>query len=169
MSPVRRAPSIGWLTSLLVAYTTADAREQLLSTLAQATEDLGLALASLSEAYELLDESSAERLEQGLFRPVQLAYGRARRTHAEFAERHGLSGRTFEPASPGAPSKGVKGFLDSAVHAVSDANGKLATLQDSMLPVEVGDPQLRAGLEEVRGLIDHLGAHARELERPIGR
>lgn len=150
-------------------YTTADARQQLLDTLAEATADLGIALASLTEAYELLDESSGDRLEQGLFRPVQLAYGRARRTHAEFAERHGLEGRTFEPSIPGAPSKGVKGFLDSAVQAVSDANGTLATLQDSMLPVEVGDAQLRAGLEDVRGLIDGLGTQARELARTIGR
>ncbi len=152
-----------------MTYTTADGRQQLLDTLAKATEALGLALASLTEAYELLDESSAERLERGLFRPVQLAYGRARRTHADFAARHGLSGRTFEPSVPGAPSMGVKGFLDSAVQAVGQANGMLATLQDSLLPVEVGDAQVRAGLEEVRSLIDGLGARARELTRTIGR
>jgi hypothetical protein len=154
---------------LIVAYTTADGRQQLLDTLAQATDELGLALASLTEAYELLDESTADKLEQELFRPVQTAYGRAKRTHAEFAERHGLAGREFAPAIPGAPSRGVKGFIDSAMQAVTDADAALATLQDSMLPVEVGDPQLRRGLEEVRSLLDELGPRARELLRRLGR
>ncbi|TMK24264.1 MAG: hypothetical protein E6G62_08820, partial [Actinobacteria bacterium] len=71
-------------------YTTADARQQLLDAVAEATEALAAALAALGEAYEQLDERNADVLEQELFRPVQLAYGRARRTHAAFAERHGL-------------------------------------------------------------------------------
>jgi hypothetical protein len=152
-----------------VAYSTLDARQQLLDTLAQATDALAVALASLSEAYEQLDDQSAERLEESLFRPVQTAYGRAKRTHAEFAERHGMDSRPFAPAAQGAPSKGVRGFLDSAVEAVSSADRTLATLQDSMLPVEVGDPQLRAGLEEVRTLLDTIRGRARELLRTLGR
>jgi ABC-type transporter Mla subunit MlaD len=152
-----------------VPYATADARQQLLDTLAEATEDLARALASLTEAYEMLDENSAERLEQALFVPVQVAYGRARRTYTEFAGRVGLPGRAFAPPVAGAPGKGIKGFLDDAVQAVSDANGTLATLQDSLLPVEVGDAQLRAGLEQVRTQLDGVGARARELGRTIGR
>ncbi len=152
-----------------MAYSTADARQQLLDTLAQATEELGVALAWLSDAYELLDENSAEKLERGLFRPVQMAYARARRTHAEFADRHGLPGREFRPAVRGAPSRGARGFIDVAVQSVLAADATLATLQDSMLPVEVGDPQLRAGLEEVRTLLDEVAANARELVRTLGR
>jgi hypothetical protein len=152
-----------------VPYATADARQQLLDTLADATEDLARALASLTEAYELLDENSAEQLEQALFVPVQVAYGRARRTHQEFASRVSLPDRAFAPSLAGAPGKGVKGFLDDAVQAVSDANGTLATLQDSMLPVEVGDAPLRAGLEQVRMQLDGVGTRARELMRTIGR
>jgi hypothetical protein len=152
-----------------VPYATADARQQLLDTLADAIEDLARALASLSEAYELLDENSAEKLEQALFVPVQVAYGRAQQTYARFADRVGLPARAFAPSVAGAPGKGVKGFLDDAVQAVSDANGTLATLQDSMLPVEVGDAQLRAGLEQVRTHLDGVGARARELVRTIGR
>jgi hypothetical protein len=152
-----------------VAYSTADARQQLLDTIASAADEIGVAIASLSEAYEELDEPTAEKLEQQLFRPVQLAYGRAKRTHAEFAARHGLEGRIFEAATPRAPSLGVKGFLQSAVEAVERADGELATLQDSMLPVEVGDPELRAGLEAVRSALDHTRAHARELVRTLGR
>jgi hypothetical protein len=152
-----------------VAYTTADARQQLLDTLAKAAEELGLALASLTEAYEQLDEQNAEKLEQELFRPVQMAYGRAKRTHAEFAFRHELAGRPFPAPTPGAPSRGVKGFVESAVDAVERADATLATLQDSMLPVEVGDPELRAGLEAVRLALDHTRAHAREFVRTLGR
>jgi hypothetical protein len=152
-----------------VPYTTADARQQLLDSLANAAEDLGVALASLTEAYEQLDEQNAEKLEQELFRPVQMAYGRAKRTHAEFADRHRLPGRSFPAPVPGAPSRGVKGFVESAVDAVERADATLATLQDSMLPVEVGDPPLRAGLEGVRSALDHTRAHAREFVRTFGR
>ena len=98
-----------------------------------------------------------------------MAYARARRAHAAFAERHGLPGATFEAAVAGAPSRGVKGFLDGAVHAIADADRMLATLQDSMLPVEVGDVELRADLEQVRMLLQGLGTRARELVRTLGR
>ncbi len=152
-----------------VPYTTADARQQLLDTVAEAADALGSALASLSEAYELLDEGNADRMEEALFRPVQTAYGRARRTHADFAARHGLPDREFTPAIAGAPSKGARGFLDSAVAAIGHADQLLATLQDSMLPIEVGDAELRADLEDVRSRLGGLGTRARELERTLGR
>ncbi len=152
-----------------MAYTNAQARTQLLDTLAQATEEIASALASLSEAYEQLDEHSAERLEGELFRPVQMAYGRAKRTHKEFAQRHELAGREFASAPEGAPSRGVRAFVDAAMDAVGRADGTLATLQDSMLPVEVGDAELRAGLEEVRTLLGPLRGRAREFVRTLGR
>ena len=152
-----------------MAYISAEARQQLLDALGEATDKIGLALASLGAAYEQLDTDTAEKLEADLFRPVQLAYGRARRTYAGFAERHGLQGRTFEPASAGARSTGVKGFLDSAVEAVGEADSALAQLQDSMMPVEVGDAELRAGLAEVRALVGGLRRQARDLVRTLGR
>ena len=152
-----------------MVQTTVEARQQMLDTLAEATDGIGFALASLGAAYEQLDVSSADELEAELFRPVQLAYGRARRTHAEFARRHGLSRREFEPSSAGLPSTGAKRFIDNAVVAVGKADTSLADLQDSMLPVEVGDPELRAGLAELRGLVGNLAQRAREVVRTIGR
>jgi len=152
-----------------MTYTTADGRRQLLDGLARAVEEIGVALAALGEAYELLDERTAERLEQELFRPVQSAYGRAQRTYAGFAERHGLPERTFESAPQGAPSTGVKGFIEATVEAAGRADGELAALQDSMLPIEVGDAELRAGLQEVRELLGELRGRARELVRTLGR
>src|SRR5450755_1191 len=100
-----------------MAYTTAEGREQVLDDLAAATERIAIALACLGEAYEHLDDHSAETLEAALFRPVQLAYGRAQRTHAEFARRHGLEVRTFEAASPGLQSQTVHDLIASAVEA----------------------------------------------------
>jgi hypothetical protein len=152
-----------------MAYTNAQARQQLLDTLARATEEIASALASLSEAYEQLDEHNAERLEEELFRPVQLAYGRAKRTHTEFAQRHDLPSREFVAAAAGAPSRGTRAFIDGAMDALGRADGQLATLQDSMLPVEVGDAELRAGLAEVRKLLSPLRGRAREFVRTLGR
>jgi hypothetical protein len=152
-----------------VTYTTADGRQQVLDALARAIEEIGVAIAALGEAYELLDEQTADRLEQELFKPVRSAYGRAQRTYAGFAERHELPSRTFAAASQGAPSTGVKGFIDSALDAAGRADGELAALQDSMLPIEVGDAELRAGLQEVRELIGQLRRQARELVRTLGR
>jgi hypothetical protein len=100
---------------------------------------------------------------------VQAAYGRAQRTYAGFAERHDLPAGTFEPAPAGAPSTGVKGFIESAVQAADRADGELAALQDSMLPIEVGDAEVRAGLQEVRELLGELRSRARELVRRLGR
>ena len=152
-----------------MAYATAEARHDLLDTIAGATERIGAALAALGAAYEQLDEQSADRLESELFRPVQLAYGRARRTHAEFAERHGLPGRAFEPATPGHASQGVKGYIDSAIESITAADAELSTLQDSMLPVEVGDPELRAGLSDVRELLADLRSRGRRFVSLFGR
>src|SRR5437764_2940306 len=142
-------------------YANVEARQQLLDALAQATDHLAQALASLGAAYEQLDDQQADRLEAELFRPVQLAYGRAKRTHAEFARRYGLPGRDFAMASPGLPSTGVKGFIENAVDAVARAEAELVALQDSFMPIEFGDPDLRAGLTDVRRLIDGLSRDAR--------
>jgi hypothetical protein len=84
-------------------------------------------------------------------------------------ERHGLPARTFEPASAGLPSRGVKGFLDVALSAVAEADGVLSRLQDSMRPVEVGDAELRAGLSAVRRQVSDLPGRARAIVRTLGR
>ena len=152
-----------------MAYSTEEARIQLLDDLAHAIDEIGVALAALGAAYELLDERTADQLEEELFRPVQVAYGRAQRTHAGFAERHGLPGRTFEPSTAGRPSQGAKSFLDAAVEAVEEADHLLVEIQDSMMPVEVGDAQLRAGLAEARELVAPLAGRAHELVRILGR
>jgi hypothetical protein len=157
-------------TSLMgVAYITAEARQELLDTVAEATDELGVALGALGDAYEQLDERSADRLEEELFRPVQVAYGRAKRVHADFAARYGLPGRTFAAASPGLPSTGVKGFLEATVDALGLADAILVELQDSMSPVEVGDAELRAGLAEVRALLGELSGRPQRFVSLFGR
>jgi hypothetical protein len=152
-----------------MSYTTAEGRQQVLDALGAAADEIAVALALLSEAYEHLDEQAAERLEEQLFQPVQAAYGRAKRVFAGFAERHGFAGRTFQTPSPVAPSSGTKGLIDAAVDAAARADSMLAELQDSMLPIEVGDVELRAGLAEVRELVGGLRGRAREVTRTLGR
>jgi len=152
-----------------MTYVSAEARQELLDTIADAIDELGVALAALGEAYEQLDERTADTLEEQLFRPVQLAYGKAQRTYSGFGQRFGLNTRAFEPAVRSVPSTGVKGFVADAVDAVSQADGDLAELQDSMMPVEVGDAELRAGLADVRELLADVRARAGGLLRTFGR
>jgi hypothetical protein len=155
--------------SVVMAYSTAEARQELLDTLAEAADALGYALSCLGEAYDRLDEHNGDRLEEELFRPVQAAYGRAKQTHSEFAARHGLPGREFAQQPAGVSSPGAAGFVSQAVDAVAEADAGLAELQDSMLPVEAGDPELRAGLQAVRDRIGGLPARARGWLRTLGR
>ena len=152
-----------------MAYTSAEARQDLLDGFAEAIDGIGLALAALGAAYEQLDEHNADRLEEELFGPVQRAYGRAKSTYAQFAGRHGMVVRAFEAPAPGLPSTGAKGFIDNAVAAVAEADGALSALQDSSLPTEVGDIELRAALTDVREQLGGVRRRARELERTLGR
>jgi hypothetical protein len=142
---------------------------EVLDDVAAAVGLIGRALAAIGEAYEQLDEHSADRVEEELFRPVQTAYGRAQRAHVGFAERRGLPRTTFEAASAGLPSQGVKGFLEGATDALAEADRALAELQDAMLEREIGDTELRSALAEVRRLIGDLPRRARELGRTFGR
>lgn len=151
-----------------MSYTNAEGRQQLLDELGGAADLIGLALAYLGVAYEQLDEHAADRMEEALFRPVQAAYARARRTHTGFSERHGFPAREFEPGAPGRATT-ARAAVEHAVDAVRTADGQLGTLQDSMLPVEVGDAELRAGIAETRELIGGLPARARDLVRTLGR
>ena len=152
-----------------MVQTTAEGRRQLLEAVAEATDAIGSALSALAAAYEQLDTANADRLEEELFRPVQLAFGRAGRAHAGFAARHGLPGRRFVQPPPGLPSTGARGFVENAVAAVGRADAVLAELQDSLLPVEVGDQELRAALADLRELVAAFPRRARELIRTLGR
>src|SRR3954454_7159380 len=152
-----------------MAYITSEARQELLDTVAEATDELGVALAALGDAYEALDEQSADTLEEELFRPVQLAYGRAKKTYTDFAARHGHEPRAFEAAGHARPSSGVRGFLEVAVEAIEQSEAILVELQDSMSPVEVGDPELRAGLADVREILAPLVDAANRFLSLLGR
>jgi hypothetical protein len=150
-------------------YADVEARQEVLEQLAAATNELGQALAALGAAYEQLDDQQADRLEEQLFRPAQRAYGRAQRTYAEFATRSGLEARSFTMGSPGLPSTGVKGFVDDAAEAVGRAEHQLVALQESEIGLEVTDVELRAGVSEVRRLIDGFAQRARGFVSAFGR
>jgi hypothetical protein len=152
-----------------MAYSSEEGRKQLLDDVIEAAHDLGRSLACLTEAYEAIDEQTADRLEEHMFRPVQAAYGRVRRTHTEFAARYRLQdGRVETP--PGAIAvEDPRAYIEHAVEAVEAADQRIAELQDSMLPVDVGDPEVRAGLSETRALIAQVPARGRQLLRTLGR
>jgi hypothetical protein len=149
--------------------TNAEARTQILDDLAAANDQLALAVACLGEAFELFDVMSAERMEDELYRPIQKAYGRGKRTHAQFAERMGLPGDLFETPSAGRTSQGARSFLERAAEATADADRRLAALQDSMLPIEAGDAELRAGLSEARELLAPVPGAVERFLSTLGR
>jgi hypothetical protein len=151
-----------------MAYTNAEGRQQLLDELEAAAGAIAIAVAALGEAYELLDDQNADRLEEVLFRPATHASGRAQRTYAEFARRYGFAPIAFDVGAAGHAS-GARGHIDHAVEAFENADGLLSELQDSMLPIEVGDAEVRAGITETRALLGPLPHAAHELERTLGR
>lgn len=157
------------LMLVAMAYSATEGRQELLDGLGAAIDELGVALAALGGAYEQLDDRTADTLEEQLFAPAQRAYGRAKRTHLEFAGRHGLPTRAFESAPPGVPSTGAQGFIDGAVAAIDAADTAVAEVQDSPPFLEVGDAELRSALVDVRGLLGDLPHRARELGRTLGR
>ena len=152
-----------------MAITQAEARQQILDDLGGANERIAFAVACLGTAYELLSIGPADRLEAELYGPVQRAYGRGKRTRMQFAERTGFEVSEYESPSPGLKSQGAKAFVERAVVAAADADRRLADLQDTMLPVESGDAELRSGLSEVRTLLAVLPGNAREFLRTLGR
>ena len=60
-------------------------------------------------------------------------------------------------------------LVEHAVEAATAADQAIAELQDSLLPVEFGDQQLRAELAEVRELVGGVPARGREFARTFGR
>lgn len=152
-----------------MSYTAAEGRTQILDAVAGAADELAIALACLTEAFDLLDDASAERLEDQLFMPVQSAYGRAKRTHAEFAARSALPGRDFVPGSAGMANQGAKALVERAVTAANTAEQHIAEVQDSMLPIEVGDQELRTSLTEIREAVGNISARGRDFARTFGR
>ncbi len=155
-----------------MTYTSDEGHRELLGATAEAADTIGVALAALGEAYELVDDDTADRLESELFAPVQAAYGRMKRGHAEFAARCGLPPASFgvpTMSHPPPPSAGASGYVEQALETTEHADDILSELQDSMLPVEVGDAELRAALADVRTRLGEVPGRARELLRTLGR
>jgi hypothetical protein len=157
------------LRSPPVAYTNIEGREGLLGPLGEATDEVGATLAFIAAAHEQVDDRTADRLEETLFAPTQRAYGRAKRTHAEFAARHGLSGRGFSPPAEPPAALRARDLIENAATTAERVDETLATLQDDQALVELGDVELRSGIAAVRADVGVVPRRARELLRMLGR
>jgi hypothetical protein len=152
-----------------VAVTTREAREGTLGELAAAVGRIALASACLGEAYEQLSVMAADRLEAELYRPVQRALGRGKRTLTGFAERSGIDAPPVEAGSAGPASQGVKAFVEGAVAASAEADRLIAEIQDDPIALESGDAELRLGLSETREHLAAVPGAARDFLRTLGR
>ena len=129
--------------------------------LGEAVEYLGEGIGSLGEAYEVLDDQTADTLEEKLFGPMQRGYGRAKKAYADFAGRHGLEGRTFDaPASPLMSGKAAD-LIASAGGSAEAADFTLAELQDDRAFLAVGDQELRTDVVSAREAIADVPRAAR--------
>jgi len=152
-----------------MAITQAEARQRIIDDLGAAEGRIGHALSVIGLAYEELTTAPADRLEEMIYRPVQKAYGRCKRTRSQFAERVGIDAVRIDPASPGLRSQGARALVELGVAEAGDGDRLIAELQDTMLPVESGDPELRAGLAEARAHLTGLATASREFLRTLGR
>lgn len=152
-----------------MAITREEAVEQILDELGNGIERTALALACLGAAYEALTTAPADRLEEGLYGPVQRAFGRGMRAHSRFSEQNGRERRSFPQPDAGVASQGPRAFVDRAVVAAANADRALSELQDTSLLIEFGDSELRAGVAEMRELLAPLPVSAREFLRTLGR
>ena len=151
-----------------MSYTNESGRRQIIDDSVAAANYLGEAMAALGEAYDLLDDPTADRMEATVFKPVQASVGQLKRTLAEFATRYKLPAPVFETAGLPAPTN-PHTTLDRVIELVQAADDTVADLQDSLLPVEVGDTDLRAGLSRARTLIGPVPDAADGLIRMLGR
>lgn len=151
-----------------MSFTNAEGRSQILDDTAVALAALDVALNEAGEAYEHLDERAADVMEATLFKPLQSAYATLKRARSEFAARYGLTLAPEQPSGEPAP-RDPRDALDFAGEQIESADEQLAELQDSMLPVQVGDVPLRDGLSAVRRLLAPLPAACESLVRGFGR
>lgn len=151
-----------------MAVTRQEAQAQILDDLAVAINRTELAVACLGEAFEQLTTAPADKLEDELFRPTQKALIAAKRTHRAFAQRVDRPADLHPPTNPPG-STDAKEQIVAAGTAIDQADSALAELQDSMMPIEFGDPELRQGLAEVRELLGGYGVAARLFLRSLGR
>lgn len=151
-----------------MSYTSESGRQQILDDTIAAVGRLEAALGQLGEAYDQLDERTAENMEDGVFRPLQAAYSLLRRVHLQFAEHYGLS--ALEPPAGVVPSpRDPRVAFAQASDAIEQGERILSELQDSLLPVEVGDRELRTGLADVRTQLAPLPQACAALVRGFGR
>lgn len=152
-----------------MAITTEEARQEINEELAAAIAQLEAAVGGLGEAFELLAVGAAERLEDEVYRPAQRAFGRAKRTQVQFAQRFGMAAAQAESPSLGPASQGARAIIQGAVAAAIEADRILSELQDSMKPVEFGDAELRTGIAEAREHLAALPRAAATFLRGLGR
>jgi hypothetical protein len=153
-----------------MTYTSHEGRERILRESGEAAAALLGSIEALGAAYEALDDNAAQDLESRLYDPVGRAAKTLLATAAAFAQR---CDEPFErPVAKhfaGGREDGPRQYVDAAVALVGEADALLAELQDSLLPIEVGDAPLREGLAATRRTVASLPQAARELERTLGR
>lgn len=152
-----------------MTITRSEGVREILDELGRATDAAALALACVGEAYEQLTTAPADRLEESVFRPAQSGFTAAKKAYLGYAARAGVDPGGFETPSAGLPSQGVKGFLERAAVAASEAEHVIAELQDSLLPIEFGDPELRAGLSAAREGLARVAPAAKVFLASYGR
>jgi hypothetical protein len=101
---------------------------------------------------------------------LQKALGTLRRAAGGFAARHGDPAAPAGPPPPEPhPSQGVAALLDGCAAAARAADEHLGALQDSLVLIELGDADLRAGVSDARRRLGDVPAALRGFVRTLGR
>ena len=156
----------------MMAYTAQEARVQLLDDLAAPTT--GLRAGGRGGGVRRVDERAADT-------PEDRSSSRSSRPTAERAPIRSSPSAMGCPAHvrasfSGDPHRRSARLPGRAIEATEEADHLIAELQDSMMPVEVGDTELRAGLSDdaladrrAAGSRPPAGARARPVEPALPR
>ena len=153
-----------------MTYTSDEGRRELLGATAEAADTIGVALAALGAAYELVDDDTARSAGVGAVRAGAGGVRAGEAGHARVRGAARAAASAFAVADAGRAFGAARAATSSRrSRRSSTPTTSSPSCRTRCCPVEVGDPELRAALADVRTRLGEVPVRAAELLRTLGR